>query len=273
MREMHTFRQFVARYQLAVFFLLTYLISWSLVIPAQGGELAQGPMIAAFIGLAVVAGQQGTADLWRQIKSWRVGWQWYLIAPGIVVAFHLCALATNLLLGATVTHTAHIRSLATYAGIVLDLLLLGGMWEEPGWTGYALPRFQQRFPRSPVIASLALGVFRMIWHTPLLIYGTIPWYDFIFYTFALQCLISWLYNRTHGSVLIVMLLHLCSNVAFRTLYPLFGGSDQERYWILETALACAITLGILVATRGRLGQEADATNDVAYADHLQPIGG
>lgn len=64
---MSNFQQFVSRYQMAIFFLLTYLISWSTVIPMDGGIMPQGPMFAAFIVLAIVAGRRGTSDLWRQM--------------------------------------------------------------------------------------------------------------------------------------------------------------------------------------------------------------
>lgn len=185
-----------------------------------------------------------------------MGWHWYLIAPGIVIVFHLCALAVNVLLGASIVSTTHLQPVSYLIGILVPLLLLmGGEWEEPGWTGYALPRFQERFSRSPLLASLALGLFRMIWHTPLLISGAIPWYDFVFYAFAIQLMITWLYNRTGGSVLIAMLFHLASNILPATVIPLFGDAEQELYRMLFVAFACVITLGILVATKGDLGRE------------------
>jgi uncharacterized protein len=111
---------------------------------------------------------------------WRVGWKWWLIAPGVLIAAHLCALAIHLALGAEIVNTAHLESLSAYLGaIVVPLLLLGGQWEEPGWMGYAQRRYQERFVQSVLLATLVVGVIRMIWHTPLLAYGTIPWYDYL----------------------------------------------------------------------------------------------
>jgi hypothetical protein len=49
-------RASATRYQMALFVLLTLLISWAFVIPADGGLIPYGPMIAAFIVLAVVGG-------------------------------------------------------------------------------------------------------------------------------------------------------------------------------------------------------------------------
>lgn len=31
------------------------------------------------------------------------------------------------------------------AATMIILLLMGGIWEEPGWTGYAFPRMRERF--------------------------------------------------------------------------------------------------------------------------------
>jgi hypothetical protein len=43
---------------------------------------------------------------------------------------------------------------------------------------------------------------------PLLAYGTIRWYDYIFGTFALQIICTWLYNGGGASVLSAMIAHL-----------------------------------------------------------------
>ena len=81
----------------------------------------------------------------------------------------------NIALGARILNTAHVGSLPVYLiATVLPLLLLGGQWEEPGWMGYAQRRYQQRFVKSVLMATLVVGILRVIWHTPLLAYGTIP---------------------------------------------------------------------------------------------------
>jgi hypothetical protein len=250
---LNTYRQFVIRYQLVIFVLLTYLISWAFIGPAQGGLLPQGPMVAAFLVLAVVSGRPGVAGLWQQMSRWRVGWKWYLIAPGFLVVAHLFALTISLILGAQIVNTTHLQSLPTYLGTFILLVFLGGQWEEPGWLGYALRRLQRHFVYMPLAAALIVGLIRMIWHTPLLLAGTIPWYDYLFTSFALQFIFTWLYNRTDGSILIPMIGHLFSNVLFATLAPLFGEAEQDRYHILLTVAECAMALGLVILTRGRLG--------------------
>jgi uncharacterized protein len=247
-------RSLAVRHQMVIFVLLTYLISWSFVIPTDGGLISYGPMIAAFIVLAVAHGRRGIADLWKQMTRWRVGWKWWLLAPGVLIGVHLCALMINIALGARIVDTTHVASLPVYlSATVLPLLLLGGQWEEPGWMGYAQHHFQARFIQSVLKATLIVGILRIIWHTPLLAYGTIPWYDYIFGTFALQIICTWLYNGAGASVLIAMIAHLFSNLLTATVKPLFSTADQERYWLIMVAVECLTALGILIATQGRLG--------------------
>jgi uncharacterized protein len=258
-------RGFAARHQMVLFVLLTYLISWSFVIPSNGGLISYGPMIAAFIVLAVVSGRDGVAGLWRQMIRWRVGWKWWLLASGIIIAIHLCALMINVASGAKIVNTAHVASLPRYlSATVLPLVLLGGQWEEPGWMGYAQRRYQERLIGSALKATLFVGIIRIIWHTPLLAYGTIPWYDYIFGIFALQIIFTWLYNGAGASVLIAMIAHLFSNVMTATMKPLFSSAGQERYWVIMTAMEFLVALGLLIATRGRLGLKR--TNDRSVAN-------
>jgi hypothetical protein len=260
-------RAFTTRHQMVIFVLLTYLISWSFVIPADGALIPYGPMIAAFIVLAVVAGRRGVTGLWKQMTRWRVGWNWWLLAPGVLIAVHLCAFMINIALGARIVNTAHVASVPVYlSATVLPLVLLGGQWEEPGWMGYAQRRLQDRFVGSVLKATLIVGITRVIWHTPLVAYGTIPWYDFVFGIFALQVIFAWLYNSAGGSVLIAMIAHLFSNIMTATMKPLFSPADQERYWLIMIAVEFLVALGLLIATRGRLGLKPTNKPAVASAE-------
>ena len=41
-------------------------------------------MLTAFLVLALVSGRRGVRELWQQMTRWRVGWRWYVVAPGIM---------------------------------------------------------------------------------------------------------------------------------------------------------------------------------------------
>jgi len=91
--------------------------------------------------------------------------------------------------------TGVISGRRSFAPTLLSLVLLGGMWEEPGWTGFALPVLQARHGSRPfgfLRASLVMGLIRAGWHLPLMLVGAIPWFDVLFFSMAVQFLVSWL---------------------------------------------------------------------------------
>jgi len=242
---MSTISNVVKRYPLTTFFILAYALTWWF-IPIAGDPLAHGPMLAAIIVLAFSEGKAGLKELFRQVTHWRVGWRWYLIAPGIVIAYTAGAVGLNLLLGARISPSYEPFSVVDLVVWAVVCLLLLGLWEEPGWTGYALPRLHAG--RSLLLTSLILAVFRTIWHAPLFLGGDIPWSDIVL-NFAAQIFISWLYYRTNRSVLIVMLLHFSSNYFAEIVFSWFEGGDFIQYAWLKTGLACLIALGLIIFDR------------------------
>jgi CAAX protease family protein len=87
----------------------------------------------------------------------------------------------------------------------------GGLMEEIGWRGFALPRLQVKF--TPLKSSIILGVIWSLWHIPVkLIFS--PWSYFIsfYFIFTLVCIlycivITYFYNRLGGSILIGVAFH------------------------------------------------------------------
>lgn len=245
-------RTFFQTNELPLFFLLAYLLSWWSAPFVGGGLIPHGPALAAVIVIALTAGWPGLRALWARLTNFRAGW-WYLIAPVIVVAYLLAAFIANLLMGATVVSPFPIPTLSA----LMLLLLMGGQWEEPGWTGFALPKLEERFARRPngvLLAALAAGFFRAIWHLPLVLYGGIAWYDALFFIFAFQIIIAWLYHKTQGSVPVVMVFHFVSNLLTGSMMlRAFSGGERETYYILTVAFACLTALLIIWRTKFRLG--------------------
>jgi hypothetical protein len=245
-------QSFFQKYEFPTFLLLTYALSWWSAPFANGGIIPHGPALAAVIVIALTSGRQGLRAFWSRLTQFRAGW-WYLVGPAIIAAYLLAALAVNLLLGATAANPFPIPSTAT----LIILLLMGGLWEEPGWTGYALSKLQERFaPHAygTLAATLVMGVFRSIWHLPLVLYGGIAWYDAVFFSFAFQLMITWLYNRSNGSVPAVMVFHYASNVlAGSVMLSAFSGAEKAVYYALFVVFACLIALVIAWQTKMRLG--------------------
>lgn len=255
-RGKRTMKAIFTKYQLPLFFLLSYLLSWSLMLPGWG-QFAQGVAIAAAIVIALTLGRAGLREWWNRVTNFRAGW-WFLIGFAIVVGCRLAALAINLLLGATVVNPPQFSVMA-----VGELVLLGGMWEEPGWSGYALPTLQKRFAKTPngaLVATLILWIFRGIWHLPLFFVGVLPWYDVVFYSLAMQVIISWLYNKSGGSVPAAMFFHLMSNITFRVMGPVFVGTDKTMFTILYFACACLVALALAWSSQFTLGWRGTETS-------------
>jgi len=245
-------KQFLNRYEMVFFFLLTYLLSWWSVPLMNGALIPQGPAFAAIILVALTMGRMGLREYWKQLTQWRAGW-WYLIATLIIIGYTGIAFVMNLSSGATLTETPHLLSM----GVFMQLLFFGGQWEEPGWTGYALPKFQERFanhPNGALIAALVLGVFRALWHLPLFLYGTLYWFDIFMFTFAFQIIIAWLYHRSGKSVLVVMLFHFVSNVLGAILSPVFIGAERLTFYALFISLAALFALMLVWFSQIKFGK-------------------
>jgi uncharacterized protein len=248
-------RRAVSKHPLTWFVVTAYALSWWSIPFANGAILPYGPFVAAVLVLSITKGRSGLVELLRRMTSWRGGWLWLLIAPGLVILYLALAFAINLLLGGTISQTSHLSS---FGQSLLGLLLLGGMWEEPGWSGFALPLLQDRNGSRPyglLKASLIMGFIRAGWHLPLVVSGSIPWFDAVFLSMAFQFLISWLHNRTGGSVLTPMLFHLTSNVVGGgIMISLFSGSDRDRYYVLFVAIAWMLALAVSLPRQWSMGR-------------------
>lgn len=249
--RMVRFQRLFIKHQLLLFFLLAYLLSWWALFVVRG-LLPHGVAIAAIIVIALTAGKLGLREFWKRLINVRAGWL-FLLAPVIIVVFKLFDAASNLLAGASYSGFPD----AAFVLVAIELLLLGGMWEEPGWSGYALPALQKRFAKSRhgvLIATLTLGLLRGVWHLPLFIVGAIPWYDAFWFTpFIFQPFITWLYNKSGGSVPLVMLFHYLSNLIFG-LSPSFTGANKPLYTFLYMTFGGLATLVLLWKTQFKLGR-------------------
>lgn len=240
-------KSFFSKYELPLFLLLTYALSWWSAPFVNGQIMPQGPAVAALIVIGATAGRKGLSEWWQRLTNLRVSLVWFLAGPVIIIAYHLVAFVSSLLFGMQVTSAPYIS-----AGTVLELALLGGWLEEPGWSGYLLPKMRERFaghPNELLLAALTTGVFRSIWHLPLLLYGHIPWFDIFIFSFAFQLIITWVLHRSGGSVIPVMLLHFASNFMGSFTYPMFGGEDHIVYVALFMGTACLVAI-LIVAMGG-----------------------
>ena len=118
--------------------------------------------------------------------------------------------------------------------------------EEIGWRGYALPRLADRFGLK--VASVLLGIIWAAWHLPQFYIAGADTYHQSFVMWALQVIalsvvFAWLYARSGGSLLLVMLLHSAINNT-KDIVP-SGAAVPPGVFSPNAPLMAWLTLGLL----------------------------
>lgn len=213
------------RRALLVFFLLAFGFSWAVEIPLAlqaHGLIAPhipwplhylsgyGPMLAAIIATTVTGGKKALQALFGRMIRWRVRPIWWLVALAPLAVYALLAVGLRFIQGQWSGFGALglIEFLPNLGlGALLFWFLTFGLGEETGWRGYALPRLQQG--RSALSATLILWVFWALWHLPLFfyLYDAASVVGFLLGLLAGAVVLTWLYNSTGGSVLLVAVWH------------------------------------------------------------------
>jgi len=239
---------------LLAFVVLAFVLSWAVWVPA--GLMAPDAGMAVFMlgafGPAVAAAVMvraggGSLRAWiRDMAVFRVGVRWYLAALALTlvqpVAVTVVAVAAGLPLA---FGELPMRVPAFLAAVVVALLVAGGQ-EEPGWRGYMLPRLQTRM--SPLAASVVVGVVWAVWHLPLFMFGFANYADRSFLLnlpvlVGFAVVLTWLYNATHGSVVLAMLLH----AGFNASKALVAVPQTAEFGpALEVLAQAALTVAMLV---------------------------
>jgi uncharacterized protein len=238
------FRAFVRRRELLIFFALTYLIGWS-TLPF-GSFLAVAPLLSALIVISIAEGLPGLVRLGRRLIRWRVNWIWYVAAIAVPLLVHGVAVGLN---AATSAPAPSFAPLTPWYAVLLAFglgminPLEGRLGEEPGWRGFAQPRFQSRW--SPLASAAVLGLLITGWHLPLVF---MPQFDLGFLDIATTVMVTfwytWLFNRTGGSVLLTLIAHATEgSVNIQAMWPV--GPDAERLswtWLLAWVSLVVILL-------------------------------
>jgi uncharacterized protein len=277
-------KRFIIHHPLVAFLGMVYSISWLLfVLPLLStngiGVLPVAIPVAPFLLLSVIfgltlpvysvtrvtQGREGVRELKRRYTHWRAGILWYGLALFALPIADL--LAASLWLGmAPLTAFAN-RWQLLFTVFLPDALvgaILINLWEEGAWTGFLLPRLQERWGTlaSSVMVAAAMGLF----HLPLIfILGGVSdvpippdryWFYFVFLfvgPIPFRLLITWLWNSTRGSVIIVALFHAAFNVTTgQKFLPVFVPGTTLWVYGVYTVLA----LIVVVLTRRKLAYKA-----------------
>ena len=237
-------------FPVAVFFLLTFLFSWTiwgvgaLLMPGAGlwVQIAAhsfglcGPTLAALVISAILYGRQGVTDLLKQITLWRVGFGWYLFALFSTLIIGLTAIGVHSLVGGVTPPMNQIVLAQAF------LPLPAGLPEEFGWRGFALPHLLKK--HSALVASLIIALFWVLWHIPISpILKNVSFLGlFLLEVMPLAILFSWLYINSRGSILLVVLYHLVYN----TVVYVLNISGSPSLWLAYVGLLWLIAILVIV---------------------------
>jgi len=262
---------FVARHPVSAYFALTFAISWGCALLAIGGSggmqgttpssdprfvyaviaMLAGPSLTGILLTAFIYGRAGLRALLSRLVAWRVSPVWYAVA-----LLTGAAVMTPTLLVLSSTSAAFLPGIITSdhkTSLVLVSLAVGlsaGVFEELGWTGFAIPTLRRRY--GIVATGLIVGIWWSAWHLfpnvwssraasgelPMSVFLTATGFSvFVGYLTAFRVLMVWVYDHTK-SLLVAMLMHLSFTASLLILNPLnISGAHLLTY---SFALAAAM---------------------------------
>lgn len=201
-----------------------------------------GPTVSGIITSLVFDGFSGMLALLKKLFIWKAPISSYLY----VVFLPLIFVAIGILL-----YSQLIGDIGEFDSAVLNYIpatLLAGIYagplgEELGWRGFLLPELQKRF--SQLNSAIVIGVIWFLWHVPLwwapfgtLVSGeplsALPVLTYLVMLVCLSIIITWLVNRSNGSVLIALLFHLSINAGIAMLFFPSLGADFKTVHLLSS---------------------------------------
>jgi len=280
----------LGRRPVITFFILAIVISWW---PWYTGIATEAspfvPSLLAIILTAVIAGKRGVGSLLRSAVQWRAPISVWAVALLTLPGLYLLAIGINSATGGEAPPFDAFRADQHLIPVFLLFNLLpffGPVGEELGWRGFALPRLAG--PAGPVLASIIIGVVWGIWHLPdffadegvLGTLGLVWLVPYVLGTIANSVFMTYLWARSGGSVLIAGITWhagtnywaamLLSDLRFEdTLENDVTPTIDATLYGITLAVLVTAALGLVVATKGRLGLEQEA-GDPALAVSSEP---
>jgi len=182
---------------------------------------AYGPSIAAFIVIGRWEGWAGIKSLLSRLIPRPASLPWYLV---VLVGYPAIVLTAGWFADPDVF--GRIPGWDRLLGLLAISLFAdaGPVGEEFGWRGFALPQLLKW--RSPLAAALILGAIWFAWHLPAFFISTLTQSHLSIPLFALNNLVlsvimTWLFLRTRGDLLLMILFHLIGNDCVGVLHVPF----------------------------------------------------
>jgi len=222
-----------------------------------------GPSGAGILLTGLLNGRAGFRDLFSRLFKWRVDARWYAVA--LLTAPLMIA---PILLGLSLVSYEFLPAIFTSdnkLAVALSAIAVGlavGLFEELGWTGFAVPRLKQRY--GVLSTGLITGILWGAWHFlpfwksdtfsaafPLILllgqlFSWLPPY---------RILMVWVYDRT-GSLLVSVFMHASLMASLNAFVPVELSGTTLLTWIFSWAAALWVVVGMVTLVTGKrlLGQ-------------------
>lgn len=257
------------RYALLIYFALAFAISWGAIIISVGPggfpvtedqlpvlivAMLLGPSLAAVLAAAITSGGGGIRDLFSGLVRWRAGIRWYVVAllaaplSTVVVLLVLSLFSSGFPSALSTTDDK-----AALVAMWIPAALLVALFEEIGWTGFAVRRMDLK--RGALSTGLVLGLVWGAWHFPVNLEadtfaGVIPFALLIARLFtwlpAYRILMVWVYEGTE-SQLVVTLMHVSLVATTGILDPVLAGGSLLIFLLAKAAVLWAMVGAVFLA--------------------------
>jgi uncharacterized protein len=257
---------------IVVFFLVAFGIPWATWIslaflhvaaPENSLSFMVGAAFCSVGGVAatyVANGTSGLKELARRCVLYRVPIVWWIYALFLPLGLLACA---SVIYGIAHGKVGPIKPTELFHEWWLFFIFVFGLFQGPlgeelGWRGFLLPFLLKKY--SPLTASLILGVVWASWHLPS---GLLPRGPYYFHTIlgtlffaasavALSILITVLFLRTHGSVLLAIAMHWSIMPSSEIVKISFPAAQLAPDWLRAITVTVVAAL-ISIALGSRLG--------------------
>jgi membrane protease YdiL (CAAX protease family) len=199
-------------------------------------------LVPAYLLASALSGPPGVRRTLSSLVRPRGNPGWYLLALGLPLAIRLTSVWVSKMLGWPLLSDPHIpSSLLQLAGPALvaflyTLVYAGGLNEEIGWTGLALPRLLARF--NPLVATILVWGLWMLWHVPLHMGGLFDLNPHVLLgSFLGRFLLTWLFIRSSGGILSAILLHVSVNVVSQYVPLTYASLPVDAFVAILVILA------------------------------------
>jgi uncharacterized protein len=246
------------------------------IIPFKIGSVyislfgAFGPSLAGIITIYLFFGKEGIKSTFKNLFNFHVPVKYYIIAIFFeMILFNIIVLASIIsgIQKPEINSNIIITSSINFVYNVFFCSLISGLGEELGWRGFLLPNLQSKF--SPVAASIIMSLVVSLWHLKSnalteLLKGNYLLFSSLFFpdmgqrvliTIPVTIFITFLYNKSGGNLLIMILFHGSTNAAFEWVKEIYTQDLPDFFFPAFIIMLWIIGLSfipILIKQKGKI---------------------